>query len=37
VSTELDLAGLLEILEAVEVVVDDVVDTVADTGEDEFM
>jgi hypothetical protein len=31
------LAGLLEILEDVEVVVDGVVDNVADTGEDDVM
>jgi hypothetical protein len=35
VSTELVLAGLLEFLDEVEVVVDDIVDNVADTGEDD--
>jgi hypothetical protein len=37
VSTELVLAGLLEFLEDVEVLVDDIVDNVADTGEDDVM
>jgi hypothetical protein len=37
VGTELVLAGLLEILEDVEVVVDGTADNVSDTGEDEVM